>query len=92
MGTQFKDGQKPKNNITVSKSGATPARLINPDTGVSDRSFAQPNPVTPPAEITPKAHGSAQEEVEALNRNSTRGKTYDKKKDGQNEDDTTTAE
>ena len=91
MGTQFKDGEKPQNKVTISKSGAVPARRVDPDTGASDRSFAQPNPVLPPEEIAPKAHASAAEEVEALNRNSSRGKNYSKK-DQKTEDDGSAAE
>jgi hypothetical protein len=74
MGTQFQDGQKPKNKITISKGGAA-EHIIGPD-GKTDRSFAQPNPTLPPREITPKAHASAQDEVEALTQNSTRGRAY----------------
>ena len=82
MGTQFKDGQKPKNRITISKGGETPIRQVDPETGVVDRSFAQPNPTTPQREVEPKTHASAQDEVEALNENSTKGRTYSEDEDG----------
>jgi len=82
MGTQFKDGKKPRNRIAISKGGETPARQINPETGVVDRSFAQPSPATPQREVEPKAHASAQDEVEALNENSTKGRTYSPDEDG----------
>lgn len=83
MGTNFKEGQKPKNRITISKSGADSAapRKIDPDTGVVDRSFAQPSPVKPPREVEPKAHASVEDEVEALNENSTEGRTYQREED-----------
>ena len=82
MGTQFKDGKKPRNRIAISKGGETPARQVDPETGSVDRSFAQPNPVTPQREVEPKAHASAQDEVEALNKNSTKGRTYSEEEDG----------
>lgn len=75
MGTIINNGDKPKNNITISKGGVA-ERRINPDTGETDRSFAQPNPNITQREVEPKAHASAQEEVEALNENSTEGRTY----------------
>lgn len=75
MGTIFEDGKKPQNNITISKGGVA-ERKINPNTGETDRSFAQPNPNVPQRKVEPKAHASAQEEVEALNENSTKGHTY----------------
>ena len=76
MGTRHQDGKKPKNRITVSKSGENPPRQIDPDTGTVDRSFAQPNPSIPPREIEPKAHANAKDEIEALNKNSTESRTY----------------
>jgi len=84
MGTNFKDGNRPKNRITISKSGEdnVAPRIIDPATNTTDRSFAQPSPVTPPREVEPKAHASAQDEVEALNENSTEGRTYQKEEDG----------
>jgi hypothetical protein len=81
MGTQFKDGEKPKNNVTVSR-GTTPARNINADTGkAADRSFAQPNPALPPREIEPKAHADVKDEAEALRENSTKGHKYTSEED-----------
>lgn len=75
MGTIINKGDKPKNNITISKSGDSVHRL-DPATNKTDRSFAQPNPTTPPQKVEPKAHASAQDEVEALSKNSTSGRTY----------------
>ena len=76
MGTQFKDGEKPKNNISISKGGDVPSRQIDPETGKTDRSFAQPNPAIPQREVEPKAHANIEDEVEALNNNSTKGRDY----------------
>lgn len=77
MGTSFKDGDKPKNNVTISKSSA-PARQVNPDSGkVVDRSFAQPNPALPQREIESKTHASAKDEADALSQNSAEGRTYE---------------
>lgn len=87
MGTQFEDGKKPKNRITISKSGEGDARHIDPDSGKTDRSFAQPNPAVTQREVEPKAHASAQDQVEALNENSSEGHTY-----SQEEDDCQTSE
>ena len=87
MGTIFSDGKgKPKNRIAISKGGDTPARQVNPDTGTTDRSFAQPNPTIPQREVEPKAHANAQDEVEALNKNSTQDRTYSQ--DGDDQDET----
>lgn len=36
-----------------------------------ERSFAQPSPTSPPKVVTPKAHGSEDEEKDALKKNST---------------------
>lgn len=87
MGTTYSDGQKPKNRITISKGGDVPARSVDPETGRQDRSFAQPNPSVPQREVEPKAHASAQDEVEALNENSTQNRDYsqDEDEDGANE-------
>jgi len=74
MGSNFKE--KPKNRITISRGGETPPRKIDPATGKTDRSFAQPNPVTPPVTPTPKTHASAEEAVEALERNSKLGRSF----------------
>ena len=75
MGTTINNGDKPKNNVTISKGGAA-ERKVNPDTGETSRSFAQPNPLSPPKEVEAKAHASAQDEVEALSKNSTTGRSY----------------
>ncbi len=76
MGTNFKDGNKPKNRVTISKSGDVVARQVDPETGAVDRSFAQPNPSLPPREVEGRTHASLEDEVEALNRNSTQGREY----------------
>ena len=86
MGTQFEEGQKPKNRITISKSSDSTVRL-DPDSGKTDRSFAQPNPSVAPRQVDPKANASAQDQVEALNENSVEGRTY-----SQEEDDCQTSE
>ena len=70
------DGQKPKNNITISKSGDVPVRSIDPTTGRQNRSFAQPNPSVVQPKIEPKAHAGVEDEVEALNENSTKNRNY----------------
>ena len=79
MGTTFNKGDKPKNRITISKSGDVVARNIDPDTGKVDRSFAQPNPALPERNVEPKAHANEQEESDALNKNSVKGRQYTKK-------------
>lgn len=76
MGTQFKDGEKPKNHISISKGGDVPTRKIDPETGKTDRSFAQPNPALPQSKIEPKTHANVEDEAEALNNNSTQGRDY----------------
>lgn len=81
MGTIINKGDKPKNKITISKSGDSIHKL-DPITNETDRSFAQPNPVTPPKEVEPKAHASAQDEVEALSENSTKGRIYKREDEG----------
>lgn len=81
MGTIINEGEKPKNKITISKSGDSVHR-IDPVTNKTDRSFAQPNPVTPPQEVEPKAHANAQDEVEALSKNSTSGRSYKREDKG----------
>lgn len=73
MGT---NGNKPKNNISISRSGDVPARKVNAETGETDRSFAQPNPAVEHNTPTPKAHASQQDEAEALENNSTLGRKY----------------
>lgn len=85
MGTTFSEGQKPKNNITISKGGDVPARKVDAETGRQDRSYAQPNPSVPQREVEPKAHASAQDEVEALNDNSTQNRDYSQDEDGADE-------
>ncbi len=81
MGNNFKEGAKPANRVTISKGGETPARKVNPATGETDRSFAQPNPSVPPREVQPKAHAGVEDEIEALNANSTHGNTYSQDED-----------
>ena len=85
MGTT-PQGKRPHNGITVSRS--TTNKNVDPNTGKStlaghqpdatvekqpERSFAQPSPVAPPKVVTPKAHGSEQDEADALKKNSTKG-------------------
>jgi hypothetical protein len=69
MGTRFTQGDKPDNEITISKGGDVPARKIKPETGETNRSFAQPSPTAETKPLTPRTHASAQEEVEAIRRN-----------------------
>lgn len=83
MGTNFKDNEKPSNRVTISKGSETPPRKVNPDTGETDRSFAQPSPSMPPREVKPKAHASVEDEIEALNSNSTQGNTYSQEEDAE---------
>jgi hypothetical protein len=87
MGTKFEDGKKPRNRVTISKSGEAVAK-VDPETGVTDRSFAQPNPAVPQRKVEPKAHANAQDEVEALNQNSTQGRTYSPDEDEDSVEDT----
>lgn len=86
MGTQFKDGEKPENRITISQGRIVPPSVD--DRGnrvkseeekpvVAERSFAQPNPALPQKKIEPKAHASAQEEAEALRKNSQQKRKYE---------------
>ncbi len=77
MGTTFnnKDDRK-KNNITISRGGDS-NHVVGP-TGEVNRSFAQPSDAAADEKIDPKAHASAQDEVEALSKNSTKGRTYTK--------------
>jgi hypothetical protein len=86
MGTTFNNGDKPKNNITISK-GNKETHKISPD-GKVDRSFAQPNPSLPEKKVDAKAHASAQDEVEALSKNSTQGRTYSDDDDDDGSDKT----
>lgn len=76
MGTNFKDGKKPKNRITISRGGEVPARKINPAGGEADRSFAQPNPAVPERKIEPKVHANMNDEAKAMSKNSKLGKNY----------------
>ena len=75
MGTTFREGDKPKNNVTVGRGGKPPT--FDAETGerkevkAADRSFAQPNPAVPHEDPKPKSHGSKQEEEDAIRRNST---------------------
>ena len=83
MGTQFQDGEKPKNRITISRGGDVPARKLSEQVGGEvDRSFAQPNPALPASEVKPKVHASEQDEAQALNENSQEGRRYDEQSEG----------
>lgn len=75
MGTRI-NGEKPKNNVTISRGGETPSRKVDPDTGKTNRSFAQPSPSANPNNPTPKNHASAEDAIEALERNSKNHKKY----------------
>lgn len=88
MGTNFKDNKKLSNRVTISKGSETPPRRVDPDTGETDRSFAQPNPLLPPREVKPQAHASVEDEIQALNANSTNGNTYLQEEDADDTDDT----
>lgn len=87
MGTNFKNNKKQDNRVTISKGGDTPPLKVDPDTGETDRSFAQPNPSIPPREVTPQAHASVEDEIEALNSNSTRGQIYLQEEDADDTED-----
>lgn len=87
MGTQFQDGQKPKNRITISKGGDVPARKLSEQVGGEvDRSFAQPNPALPARDVEPKVHASEHDAAEALSKNSQEGRNYDEQGEGDNND------
>lgn len=88
MGTQFKDGDKPENRITISQGRVVPPSVDDrgnrpqPKAEAEEapaRSFAQPNPLLPPRKVEPKAHASAQEEAEALAQNSQQKRKYERK-------------
>lgn len=72
---------KPEDNkVTISRGGNVPARKVVPESGKTDRSFAQPNPSVEHPQVTPKAHASENAARKALEANSKLGKSY-------NEDD-----
>lgn len=75
MGTT--SNNKPDNRVTISRGGNVPSRKVNPETGKTDRSFAQPNPAVEHPQINPKAHASEDAARKALEANSKMGKTYD---------------
>jgi len=77
MGTINND--KKSNKITISRGGDVPARKINPESGQTDRSFAQPNPTIEHPEPAPKVHASEQDETQALEKNSKLGRKYKSK-------------
>lgn len=83
MGTQFPQGDKPENKITISRGNDT-SHTIKAD-GTVDRSFAQPNPSLPHPEVPAKAHASEQDELDAITKNSKNG--VDHKRDGESEQD-----
>ena len=74
MGTLFNDGKKPVNKITISKGGDHGERSISPNPEAPRRSFAQPSPVAETT-VEPKEHASAQDQVEAVERHTTRATT-----------------
>lgn len=75
MGTTSND--KPENRVTISRGGSVPSRKVNPETGKTDRSFAQPNPAVEHPQVTPKAHASEDAARKALEANSKMGRQYD---------------
>jgi len=79
MGTIFPEGDKPKNNITISRGNDT-THQVGAD-GVVDRSFAQPNPSLPAREVEVKAHANEKDEAKALSENSVEGRDYKKDED-----------
>lgn len=78
MGTRNVKGDGKSNKVTISRSGSdnVAPRKVDPDTGRTDRSFAQPNPAI--SHPTPKANdqASAADQVDALEQNSRRGRSY----------------
>ena len=72
MGSQ-QNGKQPENKVTISRGGDVPSRKVNPETGKTDRSFAQPSPVVSHPPITPKAHASEEDAREALAKHSKMG-------------------
>jgi len=79
MGTKFREGDKPKNNVTIGRGGTPPTfdaetgeRQTQPEAApTADRSFAQPNPVIKHEDPQPKTHASEADEQDAIRRNST---------------------
>ena len=84
MGTEFPQGDKPKNRITISRGVDASQHVIKPD-GTVDRSFAQPNPSLPAREVPEKAHASEQDELDAITKNSKNG--VDHKRDDESGSD-----
>jgi hypothetical protein len=76
MGTTPND-KRSQNRVTISRGGETPARKVDPETGATDRSFAQPNPAVEHPTPTPKAHASEADARKALAENSTKGRSYE---------------
>jgi len=68
--------KKPKNSITLSRGGDRTTKMRDIGDGVhfevEDRSFAQKSPSAPENDVTPQAHASVEEEVEAVERNTQR--------------------
>lgn len=80
MGSQ-QNGKQPENKVTISRGGDVPSRKVNPETGKTDRSFAQPSPVVAHPQPTPKAHASEEDAREALAKHSKLGKGKPQKRD-----------
>ena len=78
MGTRNVMGDGKSKKVTISKSGTDQVapRKVDPDTGKTDRSFAQPNPTIQHNNPSPRPHATAADAVEALEKNSTQGRQY----------------
>lgn len=78
MGTRNVKGDGKSNKVTISRSGGenVAPRKVDPDTGKTDRSFAQPNPSVQHPAPQAKDHATAADAVEALERNSRQGRSY----------------
>ena len=70
------DEKRPQNRVTISRGGNVPARKVHPETGETDRSFAQPNPAIEHPTPTPKAHASETDAQQALEKHSKEGRSY----------------
>lgn len=76
MSSKNNTGDTSPNRIIISKGGDMAPRKLDPDTNITDRSFAQPNPNLPEEKLEPKAHASAQDEAEALKKHSSTNRSH----------------
>ena len=76
MGSKNNAGNTSPNRIIISKGGDMAPRKLDPNTNITDRSFAQPNPNLPEEKLEPKAHASAQDEAEAIKKHSANSRSH----------------